>query len=188
MNTILCLIGFVTLSIIPGSLCSIDHQQLRITPADIFGAAYTDGYRQILAANLSPKCKEKALKDLAAAHQAEAAMPCTGFVENLEDIGTIVDTAVNSVGSLIDDLNTVFNAVPLCLNSKSGISYIIGLFSCTFGQASILYTALKDFWNYKDYVMDTVNVIEDYVNCLENNKKSVSKNVQVIVETAKFCR
>uniref|UniRef100_A0A146LKI5 Uncharacterized protein n=1 Tax=Lygus hesperus TaxID=30085 RepID=A0A146LKI5_LYGHE len=187
MDTILFLIGFSVLLVVPGSSSgSVISDQPQITSSDIIEAAYANGYTQILAANLSPKCKEEALNDLAAAHQADANMTCKGVEENLEDLWEIVDTALNSIGQLVTDLNTVINSVPMCWNGEAWYN-LPGKLACVFGQISTVWTALKDFWNYNSYVMETVDVIKKYVKCLEN-KNAVSKNVQVIVETAKLCR
>ncbi|KAF6215660.1 hypothetical protein GE061_010416 [Apolygus lucorum] len=155
----------------------IEEQMLQST--------FLRGQNQILAANLSPQCRELAFTNLAAAQ--ENAMTCSGTVDIILDVGSVLDVAFNSSADLISDLNTVINGIPSCFTDHYWWN-VVATLPCFVGQVRPIYNASVNFINFQNYYMNVINKISELMSCLRGSKTEADKSVQRVVSMAKLCK
>lgn len=157
-----------------------------LTVDDKLQSIFEQGYKQIMSSNQTPECKKTAMNKLSELRAESDDMVCDTTVEKLEDILEIGDQALESFNSLIADMNTIVNGIPLCFSGKSFWN-IISITTCIGGELRSMWTAITDFWDYSDYYMKTVNLIKAYINCI-NGQKQVSESVLRVVRDMNGCR
>lgn len=155
---------------------------------NLIDAIYSRGRRQIMEANISPTCRQTALTKLshAAIYMAESSMNCTTTKDYAEDVGEIVLSIWDSIGKLMDDVNTVVNSIPICMSGYASWN-IFGKIKCLFTNFTPVWEAVKDFWHFKDFWMNPYNEIKAFVECIKHKKSITTSYVNEIVNNARYC-